>query len=336
MNYSRPTDKPCSRRQFIEISAGIGTVAALSIGDSSFCWGQDESAAIPIIDCHQHLWDLDKQDIPWLENGNSPLRRNYVMSDYREAIAGTGIKHAVYMEVDVAKTDKVAEGELLTAICQAGDSPTIAAVIGCVPDEPGFRDYIAHWKDNRYIKGMRIVLGSTAAGSEPRCLSKKFVEGIQQLGTAGLSFDLCMPAEELGYGTKLMAACRDTKFIVDHVGNADPNWWGVNPNKPAIARWQKDMSALAEKKNTLCKISGIIARVPKEWSTELIAPAINFCLDTYGPERVVFGSDWPVCLKGAPLKDWVRALREIIADRPEKEQRQLLFDNAVREYGLKV
>lgn len=297
----------------------------------------DDAAAIPIIDCHQHLWDLEKQDIPWLENGGpSPQRRNYVMSDYREAIAGTGIKHAVYMEVDVAKHDKINEGEMLTAICKAGDSPTVAAVLGCVPDDAGFAEYVAHWKNNPYIKGMRIVLGKTADNASPRCLRKEFIHGIQSLGEAGLSFDLCMPSDDLAHGNKLVAACPGTKFIVDHVGNADPNWWGTSPNKSAIETWKKDIADLAGHKKTLCKISGIVARVPKDWKSDLIAPAINFCLETFGPDRVIFGSDWPVCLKGATLAEWVRALREIIASRPSEEQKKLLFENAKREHGLKV
>jgi L-fuconolactonase len=76
--------------------------------------------------------------------------------------------------------------------------------------------------------------------------------------------------------------------------------------------------------------------VPKEWSAADLAPLVNHCLDAFGPERVIFGSDWPVCLMGAPLAEWVTALRQIIADRPVPEQKLLLADNAVRFYGLKV
>ena len=69
--------------------------------------------------------------------------------------------------------------------------------------------------------------------------------------------------------------------------------------------WRRDMERLAAQKNVICKISGIVARVPKQWSADDLAPIVNHCLDTFGPERVVFGSDWPVCLNGAPLRDWV-------------------------------
>jgi L-fuconolactonase len=98
--------------------------------------------------------------------------------------------------------------------------------------------------------------------------------------------------------------------------------------------WRRDIDRLAAEENVVCKISGIVARVPKEWSADDLAPIVNHCLDAFGPSRVLFGSDWPVCLNGAPLAAWVAALRTIIASRAEEEQRQLLFDNAARLYRL--
>jgi L-fuconolactonase len=96
------------------------------------------------------------------------------------------------------------------------------------------------------------------------------------------------------------------------------------------------MDQLAARPNVICKISGIIARVPQPWSAEDLAPIVNHCLDAFGLERVIFGSDWPVCLTGAPLREWVAALRQIIAARPADQQRKLLHDNAVRFYGLQL
>jgi L-fuconolactonase len=96
------------------------------------------------------------------------------------------------------------------------------------------------------------------------------------------------------------------------------------------------MDLLAARKNTICKISGIIARVPKEWNAEDLAPIVNHCLDTFGPDRVIFGSDWPVCLLGAPLKEWVAALRQIIAERPAEEQQKVMAENATAFYKLGV
>jgi predicted TIM-barrel fold metal-dependent hydrolase len=95
------------------------------------------------------------------------------------------------------------------------------------------------------------------------------------------------------------------------------------------------MAALASRDRVVCKISGVVARAPQpNWGPEDLAPVVTRCLDLFGPDRVVFGSDWPVCLGGAPLADWVTALKQIISDRPLEHQRNLLHDNAQRIYAV--
>lgn len=298
--------------------------------------------ANPIIDCHQHLWDLEKFKLPWIEPGTL-LGRSYVMKDYLAAIEGTGIKNAVYMEVDVDPAQQTAEAEHLIEICKSGKAPTIGAVISGRPNADKFKDYITPLAKSPQIKGIRQVLHvpTTPAGY---CLSKGFVRGIQLLGELRLSFDLCMRPKELPDGANLAEQCPGTTFIVDHCGNADVKAFvkagdkrleGVKPDH-AADQWRRDIETLAAKKNVICKISGIIARVPKQWTAEDLAPVVNHCLDSFGPDRVIFGSDWPVCLLGAPLKAWVAALRQIIASRPSAEQEKLLSRNAIGFYGLTV
>src|SRR5690606_7808730 len=117
-----------SRRDFVQTSAvaaaSAATLASAAIGD--------DAAPSPIIDCHQHLWNLEEFSLPWLKPGGL-LGRSYVMSDYLEAIRGTGIKHAVYMEVDVAANEKQKEVDFVVDLCKAGNTPTIAAVVGGSP-----------------------------------------------------------------------------------------------------------------------------------------------------------------------------------------------------------
>ena len=102
-----------------------------------------------------------------------------------------------------------------------------------------------------------------------------------------------------------------------------------------VDKWKRDIEALAKRENVICKISGLIARAPKkDWKVEDLAPAIDFCLDAFGPDRVIYGGDWPVCKVTAPYREWVRALKEIIASRSRTDQKKLLHDNAVKFYGL--
>ena len=91
---------------------------------------------------------------------------------------------------------------------------------------------------------------------------------------------------------------------------------------------------MAKRKNVICKISGVVARAPEGWSSEDLAPIINHCLDQFGPDRVVFGGDWPVCRIATTYLQWVNALKEVIAERSLVDQKKLLHDNAVRLYGL--
>jgi predicted TIM-barrel fold metal-dependent hydrolase len=332
------------RRQFLAATAA-GATAGLAAAALPFTGHSEEkpavaTGAIPIIDCHQHLWDLEKFKLPWIEPGTL-LGRSYVMKDYLAAIEGTGIKHAVYMEVDVDPAQQTAEAEHLIEICKSGKAPTIGAVISGRPNSDKFKDYITPLAKSEYIKGIRQVLHvpTTPAGY---CLTKGFVRGVQLLGELGLSFDLCMRPKDLPDGVKLAEQCPGTRLIVDHCGNADVKAFfkpgdkrleGAKPDH-AADDWKRDIDSLASKKNVICKISGIIARVPKEWSADDLAPIVNHCLNAFGPKRVIFGSDWPVCLLGAPLVAWVKALREIVAARPVEEQKRLFQDNATAFYRL--
>lgn len=296
---------PTTRRQFFA-RTGAAAIAGLALAQPAR--GEEQPAVtagdIPIIDCHQHLWDLDKFKLPWIEPGTL-LGRSYVMRDYLAAREGTGIRHAVYMEVDVDPAQQQAEADHLIDLCNTGNSPTIAAVVSGRPAADTFAGYVTPFKGSPYIKGIRQVLHgkTTPAGY---CLGEGFIRGMQLLGELGLSFDLCMRPGELADGAKLVEKCPDTRFIVDHCGNADPKAFfkpgdsrlaNAKPDHTADA-WKRDLEKLAERSNVVCKISGIVARVPKEWSAADLAPIINQCLDTFGPQRVIFGSDWPVCLLG--------------------------------------
>lgn len=322
-----------SRRDFLGVSAGVVTSLL-----SNQLLAADEPSPL-IIDTHQHLWDRTRLELPWLKEAEAVLQPDHRPQEYRAATKGLNIR-AVYMEVDVAQGQHDKEAEYVIDLCNSGKEATVAAVIGGRPDSPGFVAYLNRHSRSEAVKGVRQVLhgASTPAG---HCLSQEFVVGVKELGKRKLSFDLCMRPNELDDGARLAQLCPDTRFIVDHCGNADPNVFAANA-KPAGRpshtpdQWKRSMDKLASRPNTICKISGIVARAPKGWKTELLAPVVNFCLDTFGPDRVVFGSDWPVCLLGAELKQWVTALKEIVADRPKEEQVKLWSGNAIKFYSLKA
>ncbi len=298
-----------------------------------------DSAPLPIIDTHQHLWDLQRQNVPWVPGAAKVLNRSYVSRDYEEATKGCHIVKAVYMEVDMAPGDHDLEVALISELCRGGKSPTVAAVIGGRPGEAEFDAYIRRHAKNPYVRGVRQVLhGATPRGY---CLGETFVQSMRLLGDLGLLFDICVRPDELDDAVKLVRQCPQTTFVIDHCGNADPKVLlpasrrgGETPSHDPEA-WRKNMGLLGEMPNAICKISGVVAKAPQpSWTAEDLAPAVNHCLDQFGPDRVVFGSDWPVCRLGGELAAWVAALREIIHSRPESEQRRLLRENAQRLYRV--
>jgi predicted TIM-barrel fold metal-dependent hydrolase len=293
--------------------------------------------SLPIIDTHQHLWDLSKFQPPWLKDAPEILSKSYVTKDYLEATAGLNVVKAVYMEVDVDPKQQVEEAEYVIALAKSKQHPTVAAVISGRPNSAGFKPYIMQFKDSPYIKGVRQVLHAPDA-PQGFCLEKQFVASMQLLGELGMSYDLCMRPTELADGAKLAQLCPDTRFVVDHCGNADPKAFMADaPEPPAheVDQWKRDLAKLADCPNVICKISGIVASAPKgEWESDVLAPAINFCLDEFGADRVVFGGDWPVCLLGASYRRWVESLKEVIGNRSETDQRKLLHDNAEKFYRL--
>ena len=321
-----------TRRQFLQHAT---VAAAATTGCATVASAPDSL----IVDTHQHLWDLTSQKLPWLGDAPAVLRKNYRTEEYRAATAGLNVR-AIYMEVDVAEAGLVAEAEFVLSLAGGGQSPTRAAVIGGRPDAPGFGDYVKRFRDNPHFKGVRRVLHSPATPAG-YCLKPEFVRGVRLLGEAGRSFDLCMRAPELMDAVKLTEACPGTRFVLDHCGNPDLKCFraprpGEDKPRHTADQWKRSIDALAKRPNVIGKISGVAASLTPGGGADDLAPAINHCLDAFGPDRVVFGGDWPVCLLGATYQQWVTMLRQIIASRPAEHQRKLWSANALRHYTLAI
>ncbi|HUG18590.1 MAG TPA: amidohydrolase family protein, partial [Planctomycetaceae bacterium] len=132
-------------------------------------------------------------------------------------------------------------------------------------------------------------------------------------------------------GVALAKKCPGTRFIIDHCGNMPVKDYDEKLHKS----WQSAMKSAAQCDNVVCKISGIVVTAEKgNWTAETLAPHINFCLDTFGEDRVFFGGDWPVCTLAATYSAWTNALKEIVKNRSPEFQRKLFHDNAARLYRL--
>jgi predicted TIM-barrel fold metal-dependent hydrolase len=321
------------RREFLKAStvAGFSLATAGAALQIDAAEGSVDQSTIPVCDTHLHLWDLEKFNLPWLSNdGVQSLNRSFVMKDYLKATAKKNVAKAVYMEVNVASALQMKEAEYVLALCKRDDNPMVGAVIGGSPQSAKFRGYIENLAGNPDLKGVRTVLHD-ADRPTGMCLQPQFVENVQLLGKHGLRYDLCMRPDELLDGARLAEKCPKTQFVLDHCGNLSVQ----NKDAALRAKWEKGIQELAGLPNVMCKISGIIVTADREnWTAADLAPNMDFCMDTFGEDRVMFAGDWPVCTMTAPFGGWLGALKAVVKDRPKRFQHKLFHDNAVRFYEL--
>lgn len=308
------------------LKTGLAFGAAALVGASPARAADPSDPIDQIVDAHQHLWELKRFKLPWLA-GEKKLNRDFTIADFREATRGIPIVKSVYVEVDVEPSERQAEADWIAELCRQGEGVPAAAVIAGRPESAEFAAYAQQFRDHPHIRGMRRLLHRPDT-PQGYCLQKEFLNGVRLLGDLGLSFDITIQGANLGDVPKLIDACPGTFFILDHCGNPDLR-------SKELTAWKRDLAETAKRENVVCKVSGIIALVdPENWSTDDLAPVVNHVLDEFGPYRVMFGGDWPVCDLGANYQEWFKSLRAIVAERPVADQRRLFHDNAMRHYRL--
>jgi predicted TIM-barrel fold metal-dependent hydrolase len=272
-----------------------------------------------IIDTHLHLVHLDRFSYPWL--GDVPaLNRDFTLDAYLPRAEAAGIAQAIHMEVDVAEADQMRETDFVTSL----GGRIVAAISSCRPEHANFPAQLERLASNAKVRGLRRILHTS-----PDELSQAplFTENLKRLAAHRFSFDLCVQARQLPLALRIARACPDVQFILDHCG--------VPPVKDrAFDPWRADMKALAAEPNVACKISGIVTYAGVDWTADDLRPFVEHVIESFGWDRVVWGSDWPVCTLTADLGRWVAATRTIIADESTDNQQKLLNGNARRLYRL--
>jgi len=315
-----------NRRNFLEKSSAVALATPVFL---SSCLSKPQ---IPILDTHQHLWDLSRFPLSWV---SPPLDKSFLMSDYLEAIEGTGIEKAIYMEVAVPEKLREKEAQWALDLCEDENNPTMGAVICTDPTDQGFESYIKTLSENSSLKGIRYFFSS-----EEEMLEPLVINNLRLLGHLGLRFDLHVSSNRLKTGALLVDKCPNTQFILNHCGGPDPAVFTEGQNgisvKPGhgFDDWAGDMSNIGQRDNIVCKISGIVNKLPDASMTTGLAPIVNHCFEAFSADRVIFASDWPVCLRKMTLLSWVDILKEIVSTYSLTEQRKLFYDNAFSLYRL--
>lgn len=277
------------------------------------------------IDTHQHLIYPDHFSYDWTAGFPALAGQVFRAEEYRAAAAQSAISEAIFMEVDVPWEQAASEAAFF---CSLADDPTngISGVIAaCRPESENFAADLEATAHPRLV-GYRRVLHT-----QPDELSTTplFRKNVSRIGKSGLTFDLCLLPRQLANGAALIDACPDTRFILDHCGVPDIA-------SGDLAFWREQLREISRRPNLACKISGIIAYVAGEITADTLRPVVEHAIDCFGWDRIVWGSDWPVCNLTRDLASWTGLLGEILADCSEDELAGLYHRNAREIYHLAI
>jgi predicted TIM-barrel fold metal-dependent hydrolase len=279
---------------------------------------------VTIIDTHLHIIDLKTLHYPWLDDFE-PLRRDFGYEIYAREAIRCGVSDVLHMEVDVAAEAIESENAYVARIAQEKATLLRGAISACRPESADFPAFLDRQSSNTFIKGYRRVLHT-----QPDDLSESalFRANIAKLGPANLPFDLCVLPHQLDKAIALADLAPGVQFVLDHCGVPAVKDRAEHP-------WRKKITQLSKRPNVAVKISGVVAYADGEgWTPADLKPFVEHAIDSFGWDRVVWGSDWPVCTLTASLSTWVAATHALLAGCSSDETERLLSGNARRIWRL--
>jgi len=316
------------RRAFIRSSLVAGLGAAFL---KRSLWGAEGAAAsllpdLPTVDSHVHFWDPARLDYAWLKN--SAIGGPKLPPDYWEAARGFRVEKLVFVEAACRRDQARDEAAWVEKL--AASEPRIAAIVAFAPmdDEKALGQALEDFSHRPLVKGIRHLVQS-----EPHaefCLRPQFIAGVKRLAKAKLTFDVGARAEQLPAVAQLVEQCPQVSFVLNHLGNPDVKQGAFKP-------WSQDIQRLAALPNIVCKVSGAATKADwNAWKAEQLKPYIAHVLATFGFERVLFGSDWPVCTLACSLRRWLEVLSELTSGCSRAERERLFSLNARKVYRLRT
>ena len=235
-----------------------------------------------VIDAHQHFWKYDPIRDAWIESGiMDSIKKDFLPSDLMSVLKETKVERTIAIQASQS------EDETHFLLNLADEFSFIAGVVGWIDllaNDLGNRLEI--YRSKHKLLGFRHIIQSESDGF---MMQKRFIEGIRQLKEQGYCFDILVYAHQLPEVVRFIDRCPDQRFVLDHIGKPDIR-------NQQIKEWEKQIRLLAESPNLFCKISGMITEADwKNWTPEMLMPYLDVILDSFGPQRCMFGSDWPVC-----------------------------------------
>jgi L-fuconolactonase len=272
------------------------------------------------IDAHQHFWKYDPVVHGWISDEMSVIRKDFLPADLLPVLQQHHIDACVAVQADQSEK----ETDFLIAL--ANDNAFIKGVVGWVDlQSENSKVRLAHYAQYPVVKGFRHIL----QGEDPSfMLQPRFLRGIAALKEFGFTYDILIYPKHLEASLQLVKQFPEQAFVIDHMA------------KPTIKDgllddWAKGMQALAQYPNVFCKISGMVTEADwKDWKKEQLFPYLDVITKAFGVKRLLYGSDWPVCLVAASYEQMLTPVREYFSAFSAEEQVMLFGNNAINFYHL--
>jgi len=275
------------------------------------------------IDAHQHFWKYSAEEYPWIGKGMERLARDHLPADLAGLAAAEGIDGTVAVQA----RQSLEESRWLLELAAA--DPLVRGVVGWVDlRSTHVADQLRELAQRPKFVGVRHVVQDEP---DPRfLLGESFLHGIRQLADVGLTYDLLLYPHQLPAAVELVGRFPEQPFVLDHLAKPRIKAGELDP-------WRRDLEALAAHGNVLCKLSGMVTEADWQgWKRSDFTPYLDVALETFGPGRLMIGSDWPVCTLAAGYADVIGIVRDFLAPLTAPEREAIEGGNATRFYALDV
>jgi L-fuconolactonase len=274
-----------------------------------------------ILDAHHHLWQYSREEYGWISDEMDVLARDFAVADLR-ATAG---KFGVTGSIAVQARQTIAETEQLLDIAEADDF--VRGVVGWVPlASADLCETLDCWAERRKLKGLRHVVQDEPDDSF--LLRDDFNRGVAEALRRGLTYDILIFAKHLPTAAEFVDRHPQARFVLDHIAKPHIAAGEIEP-------WRTQMVELARRPNVACKISGVVTEADwSKWSLDSIRPYLDTALEAFGPTRLMYGSDWPVCLLASSYERWVEVVTDWASELSPTEQASFFHGAAETAYQL--
>jgi L-fuconolactonase len=264
-----------------------------------------------MLDSHHHLWDVSRGDYGWMGDHVRPLLRDFRPEDLAPLLKRTGVTRTIL--VQAAETD--AETDFLLSIAERTDF--VAGVVGWADlENDDFSVRLAALRRNRLLVGLRPMLQELA--DDEWILRPRVLDNLKRIAGCGLVFDILGFPRHLPYVTEALHRTPGLVAVVDHLAKPDIKSGSLEP-------WRETMSGIASLPDVFCKVSGLVTEAALDWSVADLRPYVDHVVQAFGANRLLFGSDWPVCTLAASYAEVVNAARTLLAPHFGPEQMDRVF-----------